>query len=59
MKLRQYRLFWGVLYKGGGEKAGKGCCQNMCQTLNNERGYWAHSHTKNGAKRWLFRAVPD
>ena len=42
MKLRRYGIFWGVLYKEGG----KGGCQNMGQTLNNERGYWDHPQTQ-------------
>ena len=50
----KYRIFRGVFYEGVGERGGR---QNMCQTFNNERGYWDHTQTKNGAKRLLFRAV--
>ena len=34
MQLRKYRIFWGVLYEGGGEK--RGGTQSMCQTTMKE-----------------------
>ena len=55
LETEKYRIFWGVLYEGGGERTREGG-QNMCQTLNNRRGYWGRTQTKNGAKL-MNRAV--
>ena len=45
-----------MLYEGYGERGG---CQNMCQTLNNERGYWDHPQTQKAQMDCFIRAASD
>ena len=49
MKLRKYRIIWGVLYEGVGKSTGEGVIKTCVKHLTmkgKERGYWDHPRTQ-------------